>query len=131
MIITGLSLASFVYLFVSSGFENINGELIEAAQVAGSSRAGVFFKVVLPLLRPSLVYGGGVALLLGLGQFTAPLLLGRNSGCQRADDGHVLRDDQHAARLRASRPRSGRPCSYSASSCSGVNRCCSVTRRGS
>jgi iron(III) transport system permease protein len=80
MIITGLSLASFVYLFVSSGFDNINGELIEAAQVAGSSRAGVFFKIILPLLRPSLVYGGGVALLLGLGQFTAPLLLGRTKG---------------------------------------------------
>ncbi len=77
VIITGLSLASFIYLFVSSGFENINGELLEAAQVAGSSRAGVFFRVILPLLRPSLVYGAGVALLLGLGQFTAPLLLGR------------------------------------------------------
>lgn len=77
VIITGLSLASFIYLFVSSGFENINGELLEAAQVGGSSRAGVFFRVTLPLLRPSLVYGGGVALLLGLGQFTAPLLLGR------------------------------------------------------
>src|SRR5207247_848722 len=36
------------------------------------------FRVILPLLRPSLVYGAGVALLLGLGQFTAPLLLGRN-----------------------------------------------------
>jgi iron(III) transport system permease protein len=80
MIITGLSLASFVFLFVSAGFDNINGELIEAAQVAGSSRAGVFFKIILPLLRPSLVYGGGVALLLGLGQFTAPLLLGRTQG---------------------------------------------------
>ena len=78
IIITGLALASFIYLFVSSGFENINGELIEAAQVGGSSRAGVFFRVVLPLLRPSLVYGAGVALLLGLGQFTAPLLLGRS-----------------------------------------------------
>lgn len=77
VIITGLALASFIYLFVSSGFENINGELLEAAQVGGSSRAGVFFRVILPLLRPSLVYGGGVALLLGLGQFTAPLLLGR------------------------------------------------------
>jgi len=77
VIITGLALASFIYLFVSSGFENINGELIEAAQVGGSSRAGVFFRVILPLLRPSLVYGAGVALLLGLGQFTAPLLLGR------------------------------------------------------
>jgi iron(III) transport system permease protein len=78
IIITGLALASFIYLFVSSGFENINGELVEAAQVSGSSRTGVFFRVVLPLLRPSLVYGAGVALLLGLGQFTAPLLLGRS-----------------------------------------------------
>jgi iron(III) transport system permease protein len=78
IIITGLALASFIYLFVSSGFENINSELIEAAQISGSSRTGVFFRVTLPLLRPSLVYGAGVALLLGLGQFTAPLLLGRS-----------------------------------------------------
>jgi iron(III) transport system permease protein len=80
IIITGLALASFVYLFVSAGLENINDELIEAAHVGGSSRVGVFFRVVLPLLRPALVYGAGVSLLLGLGQFTAPLLLGRNEG---------------------------------------------------
>jgi iron(III) transport system permease protein len=78
IVITGLALASFIYLFVSSGLEQINGELIEAAQVSGSSRTAVFFRVTLPLLRPSLVYGAGIALLLGLGQFTAPLLLGRN-----------------------------------------------------
>jgi iron(III) transport system permease protein len=80
IIITGFGLTAFVYLFVSAGFENINAELIEAAQVNGSSRLGVFFRVILPLLRPVLVYGGGVALLLGLGQFTGPLLLGRNAG---------------------------------------------------
>ncbi len=80
IIITGLALASFVYLFVSAGLENISDELIEAAYVSGSSRVGVFFRVVLPLLRPALVYGAGVALLLGLGQFTAPLLLGANQG---------------------------------------------------
>lgn len=80
IIITGLALASFVYLFVAAGLENINQELIEAASVSGSSRPGVFFRVVLPLLRPALVYGTGVALLLGLGQFTAPLLLGQNQG---------------------------------------------------
>ena len=78
VIITGLGLTSFIYLFVSAGFENINSELLEAGYVSGSSPAGVFFKVTLPLLRPALVYGTGVALLLGLGQFTAPLLLGRN-----------------------------------------------------
>lgn len=80
VIITGFGLTAFVYLFVSAGFANINGELLEAAQVSGSSSLGVFFKVTLPLLRPTLVYGGGVALLLGLGQFTGPLLLGRSEG---------------------------------------------------
>ena len=80
IIITGFGLTSFIYLFVSAGFAGINSELIEAAQVNGSSTLGVFFRVTLPLLRPVLIYGGGVALLLGLGQFTAPLLLGRNAG---------------------------------------------------
>jgi iron(III) transport system permease protein len=79
VIVTGLALTSFIYLFVSAGFENINGELLEAAQVSGSSQAGVFFRVTLPLLRPALIYGSGVALLLALGQFTAPLILGANN----------------------------------------------------
>ena len=80
IIITGIALTAFVYLFVSAGFENISAEQLEAAQVAGSSSWGVFFRVTLPLLRPTLIYGGGIALLLGLGQFTAPLLLGSTAG---------------------------------------------------
>lgn len=80
ILLTGFGLTAFVYLFVSSGFANINSELVEAAMVSGSSGVGVFFRVTLPLLRPVLLYGGGVALLLGLGQFTAPLLLGTNAG---------------------------------------------------
>jgi iron(III) transport system permease protein len=79
IIITGLSLTAFVYVFLSAGFQNINSELIEAAHVSGSGGLGVFFRVTLPMIRPSLLYGGAVALLIGLGQFTAPLLLGRQS----------------------------------------------------
>ncbi len=78
--ITGFSLSAFVYLFVSAGLRNIGAELIEASRVSGASGFVTFFRVVLPLLRPVLLYGGGVALLLGLGQFTAPLLLGTNKG---------------------------------------------------
>jgi iron(III) transport system permease protein len=77
IIILGLALTAFIYLFVSAGLENVSGELLEAAQVGGSGRVGVFFRITLPLLRPALVYGTGVGLLLGLGQFTGPLLLGR------------------------------------------------------
>jgi iron(III) transport system permease protein len=80
IILTGFGLTSFVYLFVSAGMANISGEHLEAAQASGSSTVGVFFRIVLPLLRPSLIYGAGVALLLGLGQFTGPLLLGANTG---------------------------------------------------
>lgn len=80
VIITGFSLTAFVYLFVSSGMQNISAELIEASRVNGSSALGSFFRVTLPLLRPVMLYGGGVTLLLGLGQFTAPLLLGTNKG---------------------------------------------------
>src|SRR4051794_13998473 len=80
VIITGFGLTSFVYLFVRSAFANISSDYLEAAQVSGSSSVGVFLRVTLPLLRPALIYGGGVALLLGLGQFTAPLLLGTNEG---------------------------------------------------
>ncbi|WP_039824685.1 ABC transporter permease [Nocardia testacea] len=80
IILTGFGLTSFVYLFVSAGMQNIRAEHLEAAQISGSSTTGVFFRVVLPLLRPSLIYGGGIALLLGLGQFTGPLLLGQNYG---------------------------------------------------
>lgn len=80
IILTAFGLTSFVYLFVSAGMQNVSSEHLEAAQVSGSSTLGVFFRVVLPLLRPSLIYGGGIALLLGLGQFTGPLLLGQNSG---------------------------------------------------
>lgn len=80
ILLTGFSLTSFIYLFVNSGMSNLNFEMIEAAQASGSSRLGVLFRVTIPLLRPVLVYGSCVALLLGLGQFTVPLLLGRNAG---------------------------------------------------
>ena len=80
VLITGFSLTAFIYLFVSTGLQNINSEIIEASRVSGASALETFFRITLPLLRPVMLYGGGVALLLGLGQFTAPLLLGTNTG---------------------------------------------------
>lgn len=76
VIVTGLSLTSFVYVFLRSGMARLNAELLEASRLAGAGQFRTFVSVVLPMIRPSLIYGGAVALLLGLGQFTAPLLLG-------------------------------------------------------
>ncbi len=80
IIITGIALSSFVYLFVRASLRNMNQELFEAAQVAGSSPSGAFFKIALPLLRPAIIYGGSMVMLMGLGQITAPLLLGTREG---------------------------------------------------
>ena len=76
IIVTGLSVTSFVYVFLRSGLARINDELLEASRLAGATTLRTFVQIVLPMIRPSLIYGGATALLLGLGQFTAPLLLG-------------------------------------------------------
>jgi iron(III) transport system permease protein len=82
VIITGLGLTAFVYLFISAGLRSVNAELLEAAHTSGSSSIGAFFRVMLPSLRPSIVYATAVCLMLALGQFTAPLLLGSQVGLQ-------------------------------------------------
>jgi iron(III) transport system permease protein len=76
VIITGFSLTSFVYLFVYANLRQRGNELEIAAAASGSGPVRTFFTVTLPLLRPAIVYSAGITLLLGIGQFTAPLLLG-------------------------------------------------------
>jgi iron(III) transport system permease protein len=89
VIITGLGLTAFVYLFISAGLRNVNSELLEAAMMNGSTSIGAFFRIMLPMLRPSIVYSTAVCLMLALGQFTAPLLLGTQIGL------HVLTTEMY------------------------------------
>ena len=79
IIITGMLLSSFVYVFVFTGLKNMGQELEAAAAACGASPIMRFFTITLPLLRPSIIFATGVVFLLGLGQFTAPLLLGRTA----------------------------------------------------
>ncbi|WP_206996868.1 ABC transporter permease [Trinickia mobilis] len=80
VLITGLLLSSFVYVFVHTGLKNMGQELEAAAAACGASPVRRLFTITLPLLRPSIVFAAGVVFLLGMGQFTVPLLLGRTSG---------------------------------------------------
>jgi iron(III) transport system permease protein len=74
--VSGLILTSFAYLFIYNGLRNIGAEYDEAAAASGASPLRIFFTITLPQIRPSIVYGAGITFILGLGQFTAPLLLG-------------------------------------------------------
>lgn len=80
IIVTGVSLSSFVYLFVFSGLQSLGEEYGLAARVNGANTWRVLFTVTIPMLRPTFVYSAIMSLLLALGQFTAPLMLGRRQG---------------------------------------------------
>jgi iron(III) transport system permease protein len=80
VIVTGLQLVPLIFLFVQSSLRQLNFETVEAAMAAGASPARAFRTVVVPLLRPALVYSAAFAMLLGLGQLTAPQFLGTQEG---------------------------------------------------
>lgn len=80
VLITGIDLTGIMFALVYARLHEISGALNAAARLSGASAVRAFFSVTLPLLRPSLVAGLVIAFLIGLGQFTAPLLLGSASG---------------------------------------------------
>jgi iron(III) transport system permease protein len=77
---TGTHLAAFVYMFVYTGLKNLGSDYGLAARVNGAGGFRALVTITLPLLRPTFVYAGVVVLLLSLGQFTGPLILGRREG---------------------------------------------------
>ncbi len=72
-------------LVVSAGLKGIPSEVLEAARVDGASESQLRWRIVLPMLRPSLVFLGVVGSLYALQSYTAVLLLtqGRPFGSTR------------------------------------------------
>jgi iron(III) transport system permease protein len=80
ILVTGMELSSIIFAMVYARMHEISGSLVAAARMSGATAIRSFWTVTLPLLRPALVAGVVVAFLIGLGSFTAPLLLGRRQG---------------------------------------------------
>lgn len=76
ILMAGTILTSFVFMFVSASLRQRGAELEAAAAACGASPGRTFRTVTLPMMRPALVYSTAIVLLLALGQFTVPLLLG-------------------------------------------------------
>ncbi|AEA25399.1 ABC-type transporter, integral membrane subunit [Pseudonocardia dioxanivorans CB1190] len=76
ILMAGTILTSFVFMFVSASLRQRGAELEAAAAACGASPWRTFRTVTLPMMRPALVYSTAIVLLLALGQFTVPLLLG-------------------------------------------------------
>ncbi len=69
ILVMTLVLYPYVYLLARAGFREQSGVLLEAARVMGHRPAAVFFRVVLPLARPSIAAGAALAVMEALADF--------------------------------------------------------------
>ncbi len=68
------SMYVYFYLFVTAALRGMDRSLLEAAADLGAPAAMTFRRVVLPLLRPSLVSASLLVFMVSMASFTAPLL---------------------------------------------------------
>ncbi len=69
IIVMTLVLYPYVFLLARAGFEELSGSMFEAAQTLGADGKRRFFRVALPLVRPSLVAGVSLASMEALADF--------------------------------------------------------------
>lgn len=80
IIISGLTHVPHVYLYASAALRGLNPEVEEAARISGAGVWRVAFTLSLPLILPSLVFGGMLVFLLGIEMFGFALILGDPAG---------------------------------------------------
>jgi len=68
------SMYVYFYLFVTAALRNLDRSLLEAAADLGAPPAMTFYRVILPMLRPSLVSASLLVFMISMASFTAPLL---------------------------------------------------------
>ncbi|MBQ7464716.1 MAG: molybdate ABC transporter permease subunit [Lachnospiraceae bacterium] len=67
-----------MYRTARGAIDQIEGDLIDAARVMGLGRAGVLFKVIVPLSWPVLVSGALLSFARALGEFGATIMMAGN-----------------------------------------------------
>lgn len=67
---------AMAYVVIAAALASLNGEVLEAGQMAGASRKRVLFGIVLPMVTPALLAGGSLAFAAAVSNFAAPALLG-------------------------------------------------------
>jgi len=78
VIVMSLQLYSLVYMFVSGAFKNMDNSLIEACESLGTSNIRKVFKIVLPLILPTLLSGALMVFMRTFADYGTPMLIGEN-----------------------------------------------------
>jgi len=76
VLVMTLQLFPLVFLYAKGALKNIDNSLIEAAENLGCSGFRCFFKVVVPLITPTLLAAGLLVFMRSFADFGTPMLIG-------------------------------------------------------
>src|SRR5438093_2300661 len=74
LLVHAYSMYVYFYLFTRAGLAKLDVSILEAAQALGADRRATLWRVIVPLLRPSLVGAAILTFMTALGFFSAPYL---------------------------------------------------------
>lgn len=78
--VSGLHLSPIMFLVMAAAFRSMDPSLEEAAEMSGAGRFDIMRRITLPLMRPAIVGGSLVVLVLAFENFDVPALIGIPSG---------------------------------------------------
>jgi iron(III) transport system permease protein len=76
LLVHAYSMYVYFYLFTRAGLARLDVSMLEAAQALGADRRRTLWRVVVPLLRPSLAGAAMLTFMTSLGSFSAPYIFG-------------------------------------------------------
>jgi iron(III) transport system permease protein len=76
LLVLSLQLYPLIFLYVSGALSNVDNSLLEASQNLGCSGAKRFFKVVVPLIFPTVLAGALLVFMRCFSDFGTPMLIG-------------------------------------------------------
>ncbi|HTI03804.1 MAG TPA: iron ABC transporter permease [Gemmatimonadales bacterium] len=76
LLVHAYSMYVYFYLFTRAGLAKLDVSMLEAAQSLGAGGRATLWRVIVPLLRPSLVGAAMLTFMTALGSFSAPYIFG-------------------------------------------------------
>lgn len=76
VLVLTLQLSPLIFMFVSGALKNVDHSLVEAAESMGCTGIRKMWKVIVPLITPTLFAGGLLVFMRALADFGTPMLIG-------------------------------------------------------
>lgn len=76
LIVLSLQLYPLIFLYVTGALNNVDNSLLEASENLGCSGVKRFFKIIIPLISPTIFAAGLLVFMRALADFGTPMLIG-------------------------------------------------------